>query len=432
MSESILITDALVVAQGTGSAPFLGWVAVRAGRIEAVDAGPPPDGGRFDRVIAANGGVLIPGLINAHAHSHSTLTRGSAEGLPLEEWLPVIIGEMRRLTDEQAYCAALVTYAEALLSGTTCLVDMCLRPAVAARAAAALGIRGGHRALCRRRDGDRPDPGAESRTDRALRRPPGRGPGLGRAARAVDLQRRAGPRGGGAARHHDVGIHTHCSETQAAEAATRERTGRSQVAHLDHLGCSGRRPCWPIASGWRTPTKRPLAARRRPCRALPAIQPEARVGHRAEFRNTRAQGINVALGTDGAKANNRLDQFDTMKFASLLPKGVACDATALPAGDVLDMATRHGAAALGLEAGRIAPGLRADLVLLHADRVHLQPVLPQTIVTNLVHAARGGDVDYRAGRRQGRGRWAVAWSRCRKAELARQARDAASALLAGA
>ena len=68
-------------------------------------------------VIEGAGAALLPGFVNTHAHSHSSLTRGSAEGLPLEGWLAVIEREQARLTDEQAYVGALATYAEALLSG---------------------------------------------------------------------------------------------------------------------------------------------------------------------------------------------------------------------------------------------------------------------------------------------------------------------------
>jgi 5-methylthioadenosine/S-adenosylhomocysteine deaminase len=95
------------------------------------------------------------------------------------------------------------------------------------------------------------------------------------------------------------------------------------------------------------------------------------------------------------------------------------------------MATRRGAAALGLDVGRIAPGCAADLVLLRGDRVHLQPVLPETILTNLVHAAHGGDVDSVLvdGKLVVSGGRLVAMA---EAEIARQARDAARALLAGA
>jgi 5-methylthioadenosine/S-adenosylhomocysteine deaminase len=107
----------------------------------------------------------------------------------------------------------------------------------------------------------------------------------------------------------------------------------------------------------------------------------------------RRAGVGVALATDGAKANNRLDMFDVMKFASLLAKGAARDPALLTPDEVLGMATREGAKALGLPVGVIAPGAPADLTLLSVEHFHLQPAVPETITANLVHAARGSDVD---------------------------------------
>jgi 5-methylthioadenosine/S-adenosylhomocysteine deaminase len=81
-----------------------------------------------------------------------------------------------------------------------------------------------------------------------------------------------------------------------------------------------------------------------------------------------------------------------MKFASLLHKGVTGDPITLPPQDVLDMATSCGATALDLPVGAIVPGLKADLVLVRLDGFHVQPCVADTVVTNLVHAARGSDV----------------------------------------
>ena len=109
----------MLVVPPLGEAPFHGWVEVDGQQ----DRGGRPRATRRRRhgqsVIEGKGAALIPGFVNTHAHSHSSLTRGSAEGLPLEGWLTVIEREQAQLSDEQAYVGALATYAEALLSGTT-------------------------------------------------------------------------------------------------------------------------------------------------------------------------------------------------------------------------------------------------------------------------------------------------------------------------
>jgi 5-methylthioadenosine/S-adenosylhomocysteine deaminase len=81
-----------------------------------------------------------------------------------------------------------------------------------------------------------------------------------------------------------------------------------------------------------------------------------------------------------------------MKFAALLQKGLLRDPAVLPPLEVLDMATRSGAAALGIAAGVLKPGLTADLILVRLDNFHTQPMLPDTAAANLVYAARGSDV----------------------------------------
>jgi 5-methylthioadenosine/S-adenosylhomocysteine deaminase len=133
-----LIRNALIVSPER-ELPFHGWVEVIDGAIGGVGTANAPAG--TDVTIDGSACALLPGLVNTHAHSHSSLTRGSAEGVTLGKWLSIIEREQSRLTPEQARAGALATYAEALLSGTTTMVDMCLQPEAAFAAARDIGIR---------------------------------------------------------------------------------------------------------------------------------------------------------------------------------------------------------------------------------------------------------------------------------------------------
>jgi 5-methylthioadenosine/S-adenosylhomocysteine deaminase len=97
-------------------------------------------------------------------------------------------------------------------------------------------------------------------------------------------------------------------------------------------------------------------------------------------------GVNVALGTDGAASNNDLDMFSEMRTAALLAKGVAGDASALPAEKALSMATINGARALGLDSvcGSLVAGKAADIVAVKMDDLETQPLYHA--ISQLVYA----------------------------------------------
>jgi 5-methylthioadenosine/S-adenosylhomocysteine deaminase len=104
------------------------------------------------------------------------------------------------------------------------------------------------------------------------------------------------------------------------------------------------------------------------------------------------QGVNVALGTDGAASNHSQDLFETMKAASLLQKVHHQDAGAIDPYTVLRMATIGGAKALGLDSlcGTIEVGKQADLILVDVETIHNQPV--NEIFSQVVHCAKASDV----------------------------------------
>ena len=391
VSPGLLIRDALIVpGNNARTAPFFGWVGVDGTRISGLGAGTAP-ALHARRVLDAEGCALIPGLVNTHAHSHSSLTRGSAEGLALPEWIGTIEREQARLSDDDAYVAALVTYGELLLSGTTSVVDMCLRPEPAIRAAREIGIRcviapyviDGRSFAPTLADVARL---LETRSPRDER--------IAVWVGLHDLESCADETirdGAALARRFATGLHLHCAESRGNVEQTRGRTGASPIAHLDALGALGpdtllAHCVWASSDDIALLNERGTTVAHCPHANLKLASGIAPIGAMV------AAGVRVALGTDGAKANNRLDLFDVMKFASLLHKGVSLDPGVLPPDAVLAMATRTGADALRLDAGEIAVGKLADLTLVDLRRFHLQPATPATVVTNLVHSARGSDV----------------------------------------
>jgi len=109
-----------------------------------------------------------------------------------------------------------------------------------------------------------------------------------------------------------------------------------------------------------------------------------------------AAGLNVGLGHDAAECNNSLDMFEVMKFASLMHRAARVDASLQQAPDVLGMATRNGAAALGHETGQLAAGYKADVSLVDTRNVMFTPLAQgnaEQLYSHLVFAANGSAVD---------------------------------------
>jgi 5-methylthioadenosine/S-adenosylhomocysteine deaminase len=384
-----LIRDALIVSTDNDR-PFYGWVEIVDGVIAGIGTGNAPAGA--DETIDGSDCALLPGFVNTHAHSHSSLTRGSAEGVELDQWLTIIEREQSRLTAEQARAGALTTYAEALLSGTTTMVDMCLQPEAAFTAARDIGIR----AVIAPYVAD-----TKSFT-----------PTLSETATLLEMKAKFDDRvrvwvglhdlescsddqiveGVALARRHGVGIHLHCSETSYQIDRTRKRTGRTPVAQLAHLGALGPKTLLAHCVWADDADREILESNGVSVAHCPHANLKLGSGI-AAVADMLQRGVNVTTATDGAKANNRLDLFDVMKFTSLLQKGMLRDPAALPPRQVLEMATARGGRALHAPIGTIKTGLAADLILMRLDRLHLQPSVPDTIMTNLVHAARGSDVD---------------------------------------
>jgi 5-methylthioadenosine/S-adenosylhomocysteine deaminase len=112
----------------------------------------------------------------------------------------------------------------------------------------------------------------------------------------------------------------------------------------------------------------------------------------APLPDLMAAGVCVGLGTDGCASNNDLDLWGEMDMAAKLHKLRRLDPTAVQAEQVVRMATRKGAEAIGLGdlVGSLEPGKRADLIVLDTHTPHMTPLYHPA--SHLVYVARAGDV----------------------------------------
>ena len=100
--------------------------------------------------------------------------------------------------------------------------------------------------------------------------------------------------------------------------------------------------------------------------------------------------LNIAIGTDGAYSNNSYDMFKEMFLAATLNKATLNYAHILTAEEVVNMATKNGAKALGFNSGEIKQGFDADIIIVSLKGVHHQPL--NNIISNIVYSAKSSDV----------------------------------------
>ena len=186
-------------------------------------------------------------------------------------------------------------------------------------------------------------------------------------------------------------VHTHASENRdEVEIVRRLSGGFSNLEYLADTGLATSRLC-AAHCVWATEDEQALLAER-DVKVLHCPGSNLKLGSGiAPIPEMRARGICVSLGADGAACNNRLDMFDEMRLAATL-QAVRLAPGALTARDALWMATREGARTLGLEneVGTIAPGRRADLIVIDRRRAHM--ATSPDPWTAIVYAARGSDV----------------------------------------
>ena len=344
--------------------------------------------------------LLMPGLVNCH--SHSGMLRGTAEGLPVWDWLYQFIDPMHRvLNPQEAEAASWLCYAESLLAGTTTVVDMWRHMHGSARAAQELGIR----SVLVPYVAEHPDHDyfeTLNSNERLIH--DWHGQAGGRIQVWVGLEHmfyavpKAWERAAAMSRAHGVGLHTHSNESQFDVEETQRRYGLRPVEALAKFGLLDAHRVLLAHGVWLSDAEIALLAQRGVGIAHNPISNMKLASGAAPVEKLLAAGVALGLVTDGDKETNNLYMFEEMKTASLLAKFSKLDASALDAWSVCRMATIGGARALGLDGliGSLEPGKSADLIAVRTDTPRMTPLLTGRYLNlhhNLVHAVRGGDVD---------------------------------------
>jgi 5-methylthioadenosine/S-adenosylhomocysteine deaminase len=351
------------------------------------------------RVLDLPHHIILPGLINAHCHGAMTLLRGAGEDQPLQAWLEDTIWplEAALIDDEYVTLGTQVAVAEMLLSGTTTFSDMYFLPEQVAKVCLDTGIRAQlsfpiiefPNAWSTSAD-DALDKGlalhklmaGEDRIQIAL------GPHSGYSLSAAELEKVAR-----IGRDNNLPIQMHLHETAQEVADARANMGQSWIERCADIGMLGEHVQAVHMTQISNSELELIAKTGTKVVHCPTSNLKLASGY-CPTSALREAGVNVALGTDGAASNNRLNLFAEARLASLLAKHTDRDAAAAKAQDMLYMATMGGARALGLESstGSLEVGKQADLIAVDINAIGMLPMYNPFAA--LIHGDAGSAVSH--------------------------------------
>ena len=356
------------------------------------------DDSNADKIIDAEGKILLPGLINTHTHLSMTLFRGLADDLSLDSWLNDHIWPMEaNLNGDYCYIGALLGAVELIKSGTTTFSDMYFYMEDVARAVEDAGIRAVlSYGMIDFGDAERRE--AEIKENMALY-DACNGMADGRikvffgphspytASEELLVKVRE------LADEHNIGIHIHVSETQKEINDSLDERGIRPFEYLEKIGFLGpdvvaAHCVWLSDEEIEIIKKHGVKVSHNPCSNMKLASGVAPVSKLIE------NDICVSIGTDGASSNNNLDLIEELKTASLLQKVSTLDPKVLTSDEAIEMATIKGAEALGLgdEIGSIEVGKKADIILIDTNSANMVPD-SSSLSSNVIYSANGSNVD---------------------------------------
>jgi len=375
-----------------------GGVAIEGDTITAVGRriDLEPQAGHARR-IEAGGTLVMPGMINGHAHAAMSLFRGVAEDHSLNDWLQKYIfpAEVRNVTEDFVLWGTRLGVLEMLRGGITTYADMYYFEDVVARVTKEAGMRGvlGETIVDFPAPDHRTPAAALEYTEEFIERwkkdpliTPAVAPhsiytlSTENLKAATALARRSG-----------TPILIHVAEAPFESELSHHKHGMSPVAYLDSIGLLGpdviaAHTVWLDEDDILTLVKRGVGSIHNPSSNMKLASGVMRVV------DLLAAGQAVGLATDSAASNNNQDLFQEMNIAAKLQKVTRMDPRALPARQVVEMATIGGARALHLDdqIGSIEAGKQADIILIGTAATHATPMY--NVYSQLVYALNAHDV----------------------------------------
>ena len=345
------------------------------------------------------GHALMPGLVNGHTHSAMTLQRAVSDDEGFMPWLAAVQAVEQGLTRDDVVAGLELAMLEMIANGTTAFADMYhwdegLLETVQRAGMRVLAAPAMFTAESVGFPGVSPLDGAQTLdyTEQLAERFAGDeqirlayGPHAPYTC-SPELLREIAER----SQRTGIKIHMHVAESRAEVEQITEQYGNTPAKHLDALGFF----------------EADVLAAHCVHLTLEEIEIFARTGTAASHNPVSnlklgcgvaklpemlEAGVRLTLGTDSVASNNSLDQFEEIKLATILHRGVRHDAAAVKAADVLDIATRRGAEAIGFpETGALEAGRFADVIAIDLGTTRATPM--GSLVSHLAFSASGEDV----------------------------------------
>lgn len=350
---------------------------------------------KADQVLDGENKLLTPGFVNAHTHLGMSYFRNYADDLALMDWLENEIWPIEaKLNAEDIYWSSLLSIIENIKSGVTSFCDMYYEMDRVGDAAIEAGIRG----VLTRGMTDVDGKGEEKlqefddlynnyheKSNGRIRVVP--------APHAIytcsteflkEISKRAVER-------YDSLIHIHLSETLTEVENSKKEYGMTPIEYVNSLGLLDSQI---IAAHCVHITDEEIELVKDK-KFYPVYNPSSNLKLASGFTpvdKLLKNNITMALGTDGDSSNNNQDFVEEMHIGGIVNKAVTMNEKAVPAIEILKMATVNGAEALGFEKlGLIKEDYLADLAIFDLESNSFTP--RNNLISALVYSANSSDVE---------------------------------------
>lgn len=380
---NIRIYNVKILTMVENQSLFTGEVWIKGDTIAYVGHAVAENEEKWDREIDGEGNLLMPGFKNAHTHSAMVFLRSYADDMKLDEWLNKrVFPAEARLTEEDVYWQNQLAVMEYLTSGTTAVFDMYLSKPAAKRTVEDTGFRF---VICESINNFGGTLEEVEEDYHRYNQDESRLLSYQLGFHAEYTTSREMMEGLAAlSEKYRTPVYVHCAETKKEVEDCRQRTGMPPLKYMDTLNLFEHGGG--LFHGVHLEGEEPDIVKEKGLYIVtnPASNLKLASGI-APVKQYLDMGIPVAIGTDGAASNNCLDMFREMFLATGLQKVLCDDPEAVPAMDVLKMATVTGARAMGLpECDSLAEGKKADMILIDLKQPNMQP--EQNIEKNLVYS----------------------------------------------